>query len=69
MAAQNAYRTSQSVVGLGSSFTDMYTSLSQDDFARQALWSGYSHTYRMYKLYVAQDNSEAFIIEYQETRS
>lgn len=69
MAAQNAYRTSQSVVGLGSSFTDMYTSLSQDDFARQSLWSGYLQAYRMYKLYVAQDNSEAFVVEYQETGS
>ena len=65
--ANNSIRTSQAPYSLSSSITDSFTSLSADDFNRQAIATGTNRVYRLYKLYIAKDNSEAFIIDYLET--
>lgn len=65
--ANNSIRTSQATYNFSSNITDSFTSLSADDFNRQAIATGSNRLYRLYKLYIAKDNSEAFIVEYLET--
>lgn len=66
--AQNSYKSSQTTLSTYSTFSDTFTSLSADEFSRQAVSNGYSQkSYRIYKLYVAKDDSQAFIVEYLET--
>lgn len=65
-SAQSAYRNSQTTTSISSSYSDSFYSLSSDEFYRQGVSSGYNRTYKTYRLYIAQDNSEAFIVEYQE---
>lgn len=66
--AQNSYKSSQTTVSTYSTFSDTFTSLSPDEFSRQAVSNGYNQkSYRTYKLYIAKDDSQAFIVEYLET--
>ncbi len=65
--ANNATKTSQTTYNLSSNMIDTYTSLGADDFNRQAIATGANRLYRLYKLYIARDNSEAFVVEYLET--
>ena len=67
--ANNSIRTSQATYNFSSSITDSFTSLGNDDYNRQSIATGTNRVYRLYKLYIAKDNSEAFIVEYLETGS
>ncbi|MDD2693436.1 MAG: hypothetical protein PHY14_00715 [Candidatus Gracilibacteria bacterium] len=68
-SAESATKTAQSTLSSYASFSDTYRSPSPDDFSRQAVWNGSTRTYRFYRLYVARDNSQAFVVEYVESGS
>lgn len=66
-SAESSTKIAQSTLSSYASFSDTYRSLSSDEFSRQAVWNGSTKTYRFYKLYVAQDNTQAFVVEYVES--
>lgn len=65
--AQGSYRNSQISTSVSTSFVDSFYSPSADEFYRQAIPSGSQRIYKTYKVYIAKDDSQAFVVEYQET--
>lgn len=67
--AENSIRNSFSNATLASNYSDGYSSPTSDEFARQSTSNGSTRSYRTYRLYVARDNSNAFLVDYLETGS
>ena len=64
--AESSTRSSLSSFVLANRTSDAYSSPSTEEFNRHAISSGNTRTYRYYRLYIARDNSNAFLIEYVE---
>ena len=65
--AENSIRNSLSMATLASNYSDGYSSPTSDEFARQSVSNGSTRSYRTYRLYIARDNSSAFLVDYLET--
>lgn len=65
--AENSIRNSLSMGTLASNYSDGYSSPTSDEFVRQSISNGSTRSYRTYRLYIARDNSNAFLVDYLET--